>query len=328
MAPGPETKNKILRVGLVGTGSVAQVIHLPVLALMSHLFKVTALCDISAQSRAHSAQKWGITKTYESSKDLCADRKLLIFRQAPVAREAIAQGKHVFIEKPMCLTLEDADTISAAANKAGVVAFVGYMRRYAPALQQAIDLVGGLEKNAFFIPQSGTFPLAFTDFPPNALTARQSLEESIYARALGPRAQDAQLRALLRFLGGLGAHDLSVMRQVLGMPVSRFVSAMFDYGSFVCTYETGVDQVGRFDACVEVFGGDKRVKLDYDTPFIKGLPIHIIKIIPTFEDPYTLEMKELWDAIVEGKEFKSTVEDARKEVEIWAMIVDALPKQQ
>lgn len=36
-----------LRVGLIGAGEVAQVVHLPVLALMSHLFTVTAVCDIS-----------------------------------------------------------------------------------------------------------------------------------------------------------------------------------------------------------------------------------------------------------------------------------------
>ncbi|KZO93596.1 NAD-P-binding protein [Calocera viscosa TUFC12733] len=367
MAPGPETQNKIVHVGLVGTGSVAQVIHLPTLALMSHLFKVTAVCDISAQSREHSAKKWGIPKAYASSKELVQDPNVdLVFvlnndeYHAPVALEAITAGKHVLIEKPMALTFEDADAIAAAAAKAGVVVFIGYMRRYAPALKQAIELLGGHEKieyakirdiigpNALFIPQSGTFPLAFSDYPPTALTERTEIEEEIYARALGNRAHDETVRALWRLLGGLGSHDLSVMREVLGMPRkalaahtriprSRFISAMFDYGSFVCVYETGVDQVGKFDACIEIFAGDKRVKVDYDSPFIKGLPISIIlssningqfveqKIIPTYEDPYTLEMKELYDAIVARKKFKSTVEDARKDIEIFNMVVDALP---
>jgi len=368
MAPGAETKNKIVRVGIVGTGSVAQVIHLPTLALMAHLFKVTAVCDISAKSREHSAQKWGVPQAYATSKELVHDAQVdVVFvlnndeYHAPVALEAIAAGKHVFIEKPMALTFEDADAIASAAAKAGVIVFVGYMRRYAPALKQAIELVGGHDNieyarirdiigpNAFFIHQSGTFPLAFSDYPPNALSERIEIEETIYARALGNRSQDETVRALWRLLGGLGSHDLSVMRETLGMPKralaahtripkSRFISAMFDYGSFVCTYETGVDQVGRFDACVELFAGDKRVKVDYDTPFIKGLPIHIIlssningafveqKITPTYEDPYTLEMKELYDAIVDGKKFKSTVEDAKRDLELFGMIIDALPK--
>jgi hypothetical protein len=41
-----------LRVGLIGAGEVAQVIHLPVLALMSDLFTTTAICDISLKACA------------------------------------------------------------------------------------------------------------------------------------------------------------------------------------------------------------------------------------------------------------------------------------
>lgn len=36
-----------LRVGIVGAGGVAQIIHLPTLALMSHLFTTIAICDVS-----------------------------------------------------------------------------------------------------------------------------------------------------------------------------------------------------------------------------------------------------------------------------------------
>ena len=39
--------DKKLRAGLLGAGEVAQVIHLPVLSMLSHLYKTTAVCDIS-----------------------------------------------------------------------------------------------------------------------------------------------------------------------------------------------------------------------------------------------------------------------------------------
>lgn len=42
---------KRLRVGIIGAGEVAQVIHLPVLALLSYLFTTTIICDISEQVR-------------------------------------------------------------------------------------------------------------------------------------------------------------------------------------------------------------------------------------------------------------------------------------
>src|ERR1700712_6079811 len=48
-----------LRVGIIGAGEVAQVIHLPALAMLSHLYVTTAVCDISRKVR------YGNTCTYQ-----------------------------------------------------------------------------------------------------------------------------------------------------------------------------------------------------------------------------------------------------------------------
>lgn len=56
--------------------------------------------------------------------------------------EAARAGKHIFVEKPMAVTLADADRAIAAANEAGVVLQVGFNRRFAPgwiAARAAID---------------------------------------------------------------------------------------------------------------------------------------------------------------------------------------------
>ena len=53
-------------------------------------------------------------------------------------------------------------------------------------------------------------------------------------------------------------------------------SAMFQYPGFVVAYESGVDQVARFDASIEIFGDAKTVKVCSDTPFVKGLPTTMI----------------------------------------------------
>ena len=50
---------------------------------------------------------------------------------------AAQAGKHVFVEKPMAVTLEDADRAIAAAEQAGVVLQVGFNRRFAPAFAAA-----------------------------------------------------------------------------------------------------------------------------------------------------------------------------------------------
>ena len=111
---------------------------------------------------------------------------------------------------------------------------------------------------------------------------------------------------------------------------------MFQYPGFTVSYESGIDHVPRFDASIEIFGKFKTIKICYDTPFVKGLPTtmeikelgsdgaYIQRVVRrTYEDPYTLEMKELYAAVVDGKPVKTTAEDARKEVEIFQMIMRA-----
>jgi len=60
---------------------------------------------------------------------------------APLALRAIAAGKHVFIEKPLALSVEDGEAIEHTAQRAGVVAFVGHLLLYHPALRRLLELV-------------------------------------------------------------------------------------------------------------------------------------------------------------------------------------------
>lgn len=54
-------------------------------------------------------------------------------------------GKHLFIEKPLANTLAEVDQLSQAAGESGKVVFVGYMRRYAPAIKLVKDRLEGAE---------------------------------------------------------------------------------------------------------------------------------------------------------------------------------------
>jgi hypothetical protein len=103
------------------------------------------------------------------------------------------------------------------------------------------------------------------------------------------------------------------------------------------SYESGIDQVPRFDASIEIFSDSKTVKVIFDTPFVKGLPttMQVQESLPdgsyrnstirrTYEDPYTLEMKEVYEFVVNRKAPKTTPVDARQDVEISGMILKAV----
>lgn len=107
------------------------------------------------------------------------------------------------------------------------------------------------------------------------------------------------------------------------------------YPTFAVTYESGIDNVPRFDAHIEVYSWQKSVRVNYDTPFVKGLPVTMTvrendrgvyketTSRRTYEDPYTLEMKELYEMVVNGKPVKTTAKDAREDLKIFQMIMKA-----
>ena len=75
--------------------------------------------------------------------------------------------------------------------------------------------------------------------------------------------------------------------------------------------------------------------MQYDTPYIKGVPVtmtirenvdgayHERLIRKTYEDPYTLEYKELYALVTEQKPVKTTAEDAALDLKIFQMIMQA-----
>lgn len=111
---------------------------------------------------------------------------------------------------------------------------------------------------------------------------------------------------------------------------------MFQYPGSTVSYESGVDQVPRFDASIEIFGDKKTIKVCIDTPFVKGLPTTMVvkesladgsyresTIRRTYEDPFTLELQEVYRWIAEGKTPKTTPSDARHDLEILGMLMKA-----
>lgn len=88
--------------------------------------------------------------------------------------------------------------------------------------------------------------------------------------------------AFCLFLGNLGIHDLSLMRESLGLPdavanvaiTDPFYSTIFHYSdaaadphTFTLLYEAGVDAVPRCDAHLTIYGAQKTISVQYDFPY-------------------------------------------------------------
>jgi len=173
-------------------------------------------------------------------------------------------------------------------------------------------------------------------------------EEDISEQAIGkefgvPIASES--RMMLRLLGGLGTHDLSAMREIIGMPKSvagavltfpGIFSVLFNYDDFPVTYESGFSNVPQFDAHIEVYSPNKIVRVNFDTPYVKGLPVTMTirelvgkdgfqerTVRKTYQDPYTNEFLEFYDCVVNGRIPKTSATDARNDIELFKMILPA-----
>ncbi|CAI6338816.1 unnamed protein product [Periconia digitata] len=366
--PSNSTGQK-LRVGIIGCGEVSQVIHIPTLNNLSDWYRTTFLCDVSQQALAHCASKVLSStppKTTAIAEEICASPEVDVVLIAnadayhvPHALLALKHHKYCLLEKPAALCFRDIDLLIAAEKKSQGKILVGTMRRYASALEDAIKEIGGMGQikyarvrdiigpNAHFIGQSGTFPKRFDDCSEQDTQDRLARETDMLEQALReefgvPVTQES--KNMLRLLGGLGTHDLSAMREVLGMPDSvagavltspGIFSVLFKYNDFPVTYESGVIGIPEFDAHIEVYSTDKIVRVQYDTPYIQGLPITMTvkekvgdafeerNVRKTYTDPYTIEMLVLHDCVVNKTSPKTSVEDAKNDIEIFKMILQA-----
>lgn len=353
-----------LKVGIIGLGEVAQIIHLPILKSLSDRYEISALCDISPALLEWTGQHYNVENLYTDAIELTEQVDLdAVFvlnsdeYHAECAISAAKNNKHILIEKPMTLTESDADALIRARDDSGVQVMVGYMRRYAPTFTKALEEVqslGDLQyariraiigQNRLIIDQSSVVQ-RFNDIPKEAMEDRSARAKRMVDEVLGDAPQ--QVKNSYRLLCGLNSHDLSAMRELIGMPKrvlsashwnnGYFITATFEFEGFNATFETGVDNQLRFDAHIELFGKSKMMKLQYDTPYIKSLPItlNVTETIgeafeesvhrANYKDAYVVEIESFYDVVTKGTAPKTTPEDYKQDLTLFKMICDALLK--
>jgi predicted dehydrogenase/threonine dehydrogenase-like Zn-dependent dehydrogenase len=154
-------------IALVGAGSFARAVHLPNLKASPHLELAAVVSGSASAAQVASRYKTHLTTTDldEALADERVDAVLISTRHHLHARQAVAaarSGKHVFVEKPLALTVADCRAVLEAAQEAGILLTVGFNRRMAPtaqALASALDGLSGPKVIAFRV-NAGRIPAA------------------------------------------------------------------------------------------------------------------------------------------------------------------------
>src|SRR5262245_58477830 len=126
---------KKLRFGVIGAGGIG--FHHMAAVKSCPRAELVAIAENNAQRCAQAAQQHGVSATYSKYKQLL-DRAdidavsiaLPNYLHAPVAIAALRAGKHVHLEKPMAMSVREAQNVIAAARKARRVFMVGQNWRF------------------------------------------------------------------------------------------------------------------------------------------------------------------------------------------------------
>ena len=136
-----------VRVCLVGGGRAGKV-HAN--SLVAHIpgGELVGIVDSVVETLEETGDQFGVDARYEPLEaaldGLEFDAVAITtptFTHNPLAVAAAEAGKHVFLEKPMALSIAECDEIIEAAERNGVLVQIGFMRRFAPEFEAAFEQV-------------------------------------------------------------------------------------------------------------------------------------------------------------------------------------------
>lgn len=353
---------KILNIGFVGCGEVTQVLHLPTLRELPELFDVVAFCDVSKKALDGVAAGWPGARRHVDLDSLVNDpnvHAVVIANpnafHAEAALSAMRAGKHVMIEKPVCVTLDEAKQLLAAERQFGVVAQVGYMRRHAPGFVEAVQLLADRKEpihmarvhdvigpNSAFVDSGPRVVVRADDVSRDILDEGLRRQHAQYIEAIG--VDSGPLANAFGLCLGLVSHDTSAMRELLGMPKGvlyakqrfegRWITAAFDYGDFICHLEVGLDEIARFDCCLEAFMPNHVVKVTYESPYIRHQATTLARTgskgpvgvttsssFATRNDAFVAQWRAFHEHVVEGTKPKCSIEDASQDLVLFQEMI-------
>jgi predicted dehydrogenase len=304
----PTIVTRPLRVGVVGCGAIAQMMHLPTLAERPDLFAIAGLADIDRATLDTVAVRYHVERTTRDYHELLAhadvDAVLVLASgtHRPFVTAALAAGKHVFVEKPLGFSLAETEELAAAARASGRVVQVGYHKRFDPAYRRARDLMRNLadlrmievtvlhpdedfyRRHHALLPRRDTTTLSEAEL--DALAVREATAEQIRAAlesTLGPAAPQHLQVATVVLLTSL-IHDINLVRGLAGEP-EEVLSAHVWRGGMAQSSLTrfagdlrvsmtwiSVPGLAHYEERVRCVAPDRRVTLVFPSPYLRHAP--------------------------------------------------------
>src|SRR5438105_10345967 len=123
-------------IGVIGVGAIGR-LHAQNLATIIPDAVLTAVADVNLEAASKLAGPPGVTNVFTDYRELIESDEVdaVVIATPPFLKKEVMlaagkAGKHVFCEKPMTLTMDDADQMVAAVDRSGITFQIGYQRRF------------------------------------------------------------------------------------------------------------------------------------------------------------------------------------------------------
>lgn len=271
-----------IRIGVIGTGMVSQIAHLPAMARTPHA-QIMALADHNIALAQQVAKRFNVPYIYNHHTELIEDKNIdavviVTHRHitSNIVRDALSAGKHVLSEKPMAMTQEVARELVELAQRQQRIYAVGFMKRYDPGVNKARDILAGLFASKRLGPlifiRGKNFCAEYVGQCEDYVhkehifnLKREKENHGSYPEWLSP-----SLRQKYDWFANVGLHNLNLLRYLLNADL-QVRRADLHYQNAVCiqleatgvpvSLDLGKSATGRWEESFEFFFERGRLKL-------------------------------------------------------------------
>lgn len=348
-----------LKVGVVGCGLIAQVMHLHYLRELSELFDIAALCDVTPDLRERCAQDYQVGYTCDDWQELVhrgLDALIILTSgsHAPIAMAAAEAGLHVLIEKPMCFSVAEGQAMIDAAKRARRVLMVAYNKRYDPAYVRFVHDVKRIKDvrlarittlEAPFVPYVAHYRLHKPGSIAQGVQAVHSRDNTARITAAIGNVDPLSARAYHLVLLDSLVHEFNAIRGVLGEPDQldfadireSGLTAVLRFGSTQCVLNwVDLPGITRYSMEFAFFSPDSRLTLSFPSPFLRSEPTLLIREggevgtarswrteeITSYDESFRQELLHFHECVTSGKTPLTSGEDALRDIALCQSVID------
>lgn len=358
---------KRLRVGVIGGGGIAQMMHLPFLAKNTDRFEISALCDLSPKILSTIGTRFNIPEAmrFTNHFDLVnQDLDAVVITSggdhAPQVKAALAAGKHVLVEKPICYSLNEVDEMTTLAAQKNLHVMVGYMKRYDPGYlfaRKRLSEMGEIryvQINTLHPEEEGYLRIhgliAADDIPAAVMQEISNAQHQRVIEAVGAIAPYMQAEYTDVLLGSM-IHDINAMRGLVGEPEKVLfaehwpanekpggITATIQYPGALRAVYTWIflPELRNYFQEIVVMSSTNRVRVQFPSPYLRNFPTPVIvesmkdgaaveeKVIVSYDEAFEQELLAFYECVVSNHAPLTDLADARRDIVLLQQILAAL----